>query len=570
MRLADAPGDELRVLRSEVDDQDGTGGIRAHGHMLPARADLPSAAPGTGAAGGTRQGLGAAGKTPQGPGVAGRTRHAGGDAAPPSSAVGDNAPMGRSEWNGRARGRARRRTSLPDLVLRGRDRRAPDGRRLTKPERRSLPVLSAIDDAVVTAMGAVGEQALCTDVEWLLLQFHNPLELAQRKSPKLPARDLLQRAVDFLERRHDLLTAPDGAARVAGTDAAKVTGSASTPARRRAALADAVDVWYDAMSARRHDPRWRDVEGTPVTMATFRGWQDRLAAMDLEVIPTLRLPAEFDRALRMVQEWDELLHRRGHTGERFSLREEVVRLHNWPGDQWNSGDDYASAQKRFHRRLSKARRLSTDPVRDRIMVRALYLREGLLLNPVEDLEWFLAVLQFRWMVPEMLDVRPDLVSWRLLDWIARIGRGNPTRAYDDPPSWIDAADPRGVPRDLLTGVGGPGVMIDLDEDVVTALPPGCRVRRVVMGARGPLGPDWTVYWVESEWGDSRPILDLVESAKLHPAVVFVSDGEPDDLAEVVRPFLDLAFEIPTNPLTAHSHGPGVIPRIPEHPDAGLS
>lgn len=441
-----------------------------------------------------------------------------------------------------------RRSALAELALRGKDRRAPDGRKLSRAEREGIPVMASINQEVTGAARAVAEAAHCPDVGWLVGQFLNPVDLARRKSPKLPDRELLHRAVAFLESRHE--------------------GTRRQTPRRRLALA--LDTWYDAMLGRRRHRDWRRIEGVPVSLAQYRDWRDRLAAMDLTVIPDLDIPAEFERALTMVEEWEELLERRGHTGEKFSLREEVVRLHNWPGDQWDSGDDYASAQKRFHRRLRAARRAAVDPVRDRIMHRALYLREGLLLNPVEDLEWFLAVCQFRWEVPEALDVRPELASWRLLDRVGRLGRSYRTRAYDDPPPWIDAEDPRGVPPELLTAVGGPGVMIDLDEDVVTALPPGCRVRRLVVSARGPLGPDWSVYWVESEWDDARPILDLVESAKLHPSVVFVSDGEPSDLADLVRPFLDVAFEIPTNPLTAHSHIPGVVPRIPEHPDAGLS
>lgn len=454
-----------------------------------------------------------------------------------------NVPMGAKQ-----RRRATRRAALAELALHGKDRRTPEGRKLTKGERASLPLMDTINLEVRRQAAQVAQVAHSTDVEWLIEQFLNPLDLARRKSPKLPERELVHRAVAFLESRHD--------------------GERRSLPRRK--LADALDAWYDAMRQRRHHPAWRDVQGEPVTLAQFRDWGDRLAAMDLGVIPTLHIPVEFHRALDMVEDWEELLERRGHNGERFSLREEVVRLHNWPGDQWDSGDDYASAQKRFHRRLRAARAGRADPLRDRIMHRALFLREGLLLNPVEDLEWFLAVCQFRWEVPEALDVRPELATWRLLDRMGHLGSTYRTRAYDDPPSWVEARDPRGVPPELLTAVGGPGVMIDLDEDVVTALPPGCRVRRLVMSARGPLGPDWTVYWVESEWDDARPILDLVESAKLHPSVVFVSDEEPSDLAELVRPFLSEAFEIPTNPLTAHSHIPGVIPRIPDHPDAGLS
>lgn len=446
-------------------------------------------------------------------------------------------------------GRPAHRRRLSDLALRGRDRRAPDGRKLRHEELASLDLMSAINEELLAATADVERLCRRPDTVWLLHQFLNPLELARRKAPKLPARGILHRAVAFLEGIHD----EDGTAHPNEPDA----------------LRDAIDAWCAAMQRRRTHPAWSQVSGTPATMLAFQDWQHSCEAMPLEVIPHLAVPAEFERTLVLVGEWDDLLQRRGHTGERFSLREEVVRLHNWPGDQWDSGDDYASAQKRFHRRLDRARALREDPVRDRIMHRALYLREGLLLNPVEDLDWFLAVCHFRWESPDTLDVRPDLASWRLLDAIGRLGHGPGRFSADDVPAWIDAPDPRDVPSELLSAVGGPGVMIDLDEDVVTALPPGCRVRRLVMSTRGPLGPDWSVYWVDSEWDDSRPILDLVESAKLHPSVVFVSDEEPSDLADLVRPFLDVAFEIPTNPLTAYSHSPGTAPQIPEHQDAGL-
>ncbi|MCI1641514.1 MAG: hypothetical protein LKI58_00155 [Actinomyces sp.] len=473
----------------------------------------------------------------------------------------------------------RSRSSLAEIALRGQERRAPDGRKLTKAERASVLAVARINAPAGLAAADVARAARSPDVGWMIQQFHNPLLMARRRTPILPERGLLDRAVVFLEnafeaerrdRRADASRAqplPPPRSR-----AARAPGTARTAPRRR--LARAIDAWYRAMEERRGDPAWREVEGTPVSLGQFRAWQEALAAgPDLAVVPGLEVPAEFVRALEMVQQWDEILEQRGHVGERFSLREEVVRLHNWPGDQWDSGDDYAAAQRRFHRRLGKARRLARDPVRDRIMMRALYLREGLLLNPVDDLEWFLAVLKFRQAYPESLEVRPELMSWRVLDRISRVGRAAPVWHADvgeDGVGRIDAADPRGVAPDALTAVGGPGVMIDLDEDVVTALPPGCRVRRLVVSARGPLGPDWIVYWVESEWGDSRPILDLVESEKLHPRVVFVSDGQPEELAGLIRPFLSDAFEIPTNPLTAHSHNPGVVPRIPDHPDAGLS
>ncbi len=455
--------------------------------------------------------------------------------------------------------RAAARSALAEIALRGQDRRAPDGRKLTKAERASILTVAELNAPFLAAADRAAREARVPDTAWMIRQFLNPVPLSRRRGGLLPERDLLDRAVVFLE--------------AAAEPARRTRDLPRTAPRPR--MAAALDEWERAARSRPADPRWKRVEGTAVSLQQFRAWQDRVSAAgeDLAVIPGLVVPTEFVRALEMVQQWDEILARRGHAGERFSLREEVVRLHNWPGDQWDSGDDYASAQRRFHRRLRKARKLARDPVRDRIMMRALYLREGLLLNPVDDLAWFLAVLQFRQAFPGSLEVRPDLMSWRVLDWISRVGRAESSRRVErdeDDFGRLDAVDPRDVDRDLLTAVGGPGVMIDLDEDVVTALPPGCRVRRLVVSARGPLGPDWIVYWVESEWGDSRPILDLVESEKLHPRVVFVSDGEPSDLGDLLRPFLPDAFEIPTNPLTAHSHSPGVVPRIPEHPDAGLS
>lgn len=448
-----------------------------------------------------------------------------------------------------------------DLPLHGAHKRAPDGRKLTREERDGLALVDEINAEVHSRAEAAAGQARSRDIEWLLGQFLDPVSLASRKTPKLPETGLLMRAIARIEDAHAGRPPSDPRAR-------------EMPRRK---LAQAVEEWIEAVAARRRDPRWKHVQGAPVTLSQFHAWQEHMASIPLTVIPNLDVVPEFERALDMVEEWDELLFRRGHVGERFSLREEVVRLHNWPGDQWQDGDDYASAQNRFHRRLRKARKLAEDPVRDRVMERALYLREGLLLEPVDALEWFLAVCRFRWAAPQVLDVRPELGTWRLVEWVARMGRPAPVGMGEDVPEYVTrAGDPREVPLGLLTAVSGPQIMIDLDEDVVTALPPGCKVRRLVLSARGPLGPDWTVYWVESEWGDARPILDLVESAKLHPTVVFVSDGEPGDLAALVRPFLPRAFKIPTHALSAHSHHPGVRPRewmfggVPgPRPDAAL-
>ena len=453
----------------------------------------------------------------------------------------------------------RKRPALPvfvvELGMHGAKKRYPDGRKLTREERACLPLIASINEGVRAASELVATTAKSPDAAWLIKQFLNPVPLAGRKKVKLPTRPLLLKAIAHLEAIYE---------------AGDLTLSATrTPSEPKKHLLRAIDSWFAAFDERAEKKQWKNVEGTPVTLEGLRRWQADLATMDLTVIPYLTLPPEFERALTMVEAWDDVLDRRGHIGERFSLREEVLRLHNWPGDQWRNGDDYASAQKRFHRRLKKARALAEDPIRDAIMQRALYLREGLLLGPVDPLDWFLAVCQFRWAVPEMLDMRPELMTWKLVDWLARLA--TPIEHVEaKTPKWArSAASPVDVPEGMLEVVSGPDLMIDLDEDVVTALPPGCRVRRLIASARTALGPDWTVYWVDSEWENSRPILNLVESAKLHPQVVFISDEQPAELAEKIRPFLDRAYEIPTNPLTAHSHIPGVMPIFPEHPDAGL-
>ncbi|QPK81633.1 hypothetical protein G7Y41_01970 [Schaalia sp. ZJ405] len=445
---------------------------------------------------------------------------------------------------------------LSDLGMHGAKKRSPFGQKLSAQERASLPILDGINEGVTRATEKVARCAHCADVAWIVGQFLHPMTLAARKKVPLPDEDLLLRVCARIEDLAD------------GVDIHHPRGGAREFPRKK--LTAALKEWRNAFAVRAKDPRWKSIEGTPVTLAGLRSWQKRMSSMDLTVIPSLEIPAEFALTLQYVEEWDEVLAQLGHTGECFSLREEVARLNNWPGDQWINGDDYASAQRRFHRRLKRARAISQDPKRDRIMERALYLREGLLLGPVDPLAWFLAVCRFRWETPEIFDPRPEIMSWRFVDWVVRIMGAHRATTISDVPAWIQQArDPRDVPAEFLTAVSGPNVMIDLDEDVVTALPPGCRVRRMVVSAVGPLGPDWILYWVESEWDDSRPILDLVESAKLHPQVIFVSDEEPQDLAEIIRPFLDIAYEIPTNPLTAHSHIPGVLPIFPEHPDAGL-
>lgn len=425
-----------------------------------------------------------------------------------------------------------------ERALGGAHLRAPDGRRLTKKERACLDLVDAINAPVIAAAEAAGKVASSRDVMWLLNQFCEPLAAASRKGVKLPDVDLLMRTVARIE---DLRAGVDISSRAARS-------------RPHAKLRRALENWVDAVYARRKDPRWAHVEGTPVTLARARQWRIASATTPLDVIDSLDVSPEFLRALSMVVEWDEFLSQRGRQcGEPFSLRREVLRLNNWPGDQWKDGDDFAAAQERFHRRLRKARAASSDPLRDRVMERALFLREGLLLGPVDDVDWFLAVCNFRRTVPEALDVRVKVGAWRLFEMFSPRRVPIPTGADTEVPEWVCLADdPREVPSQFLTAVSGPPLMIDLDEDVVAALPPGCSVRRLFLSGRGALGPDWAVYWVESEWKDSRPFLDLVESAKLHPRVLFVSNAHPSDLAHVVAPFLDCAFTIPTHELSAHS------------------
>ncbi|MDU7382518.1 MAG: hypothetical protein E7L06_00110 [Schaalia turicensis] len=439
----------------------------------------------------------------------------------------------------------------------GSHKRFPDGRKLSNAERQALPLIAELNAPLQVARDQIASIAHSRDVPWLIDQFLSPVALASKKRVKLPNWDLLLKAVAHIEGAFDAQN--------------PTIAPAHTPDVPRKKLLAGLVNWAEATRTRASDPRWGDIDGQPVTHAQFVAWRASTARQELTVIPHLEVPAPFAHALEIVQAWDTVLADRGYVGEQFSLREEVVRLHNWPGDQWVDGDDYASAQKRFHRRLKKARKLADDPVRDAVMQRALYLREGLLLDGVDPLQWFLAVCKFRWSAPDMLDVRPEIFTWKLAEQLAHLA-GAP--GHDDQSASIDLStltvnDPRELGRGSLRAVSGPRIMIDLDEDVVTALPPGCRVRRFIVSGQSALGPDWTVYWVDSERGDARVILDLVESEKLHPNVIFVSDGQPDDLANLLRPFLEVAFEIPTNPLTAHSHIPGVMPLFPEHPDAGL-
>ncbi|PID98130.1 MAG: hypothetical protein CSA82_01050 [Actinobacteria bacterium] len=421
-----------------------------------------------------------------------------------------------------------------------------DGSLLTEKNLADLAVLDEINTQLFEATHEVADLAHCADVGWILGQFLDPRKMTRRKGPRLPDHDLLERTILRVENYADWR-------------------SRSTPRKKMAA---ALQHWVSTLDARRQHPAWEGIDPRP-SLDTFNRWQRGLATMELEVIPHLSLPPSFERALFLVQQWDALLDERGYKGELFSLREELVRLNNWPGDQWDSGDDYASAQKRFHRRLKKARKLAQDPVRDRVMQRALYLREGLLLDPVDDVEWFLAVCRFRWERPEVLDPNALLPSEHLVDW------GPPRTADADAISAKDTCEdshlssPLDVDCDCLTVVSGPDVMIDMDEDVVSALPPGCQVQRLIVSVDGPLGPDWTIYWVESEWEDSGPIMDLVESEKLHPTVLFVSDRHPEALANLVEPWLERAFVIPTHPLSAHSHTPPSRSTFPERMDAAL-
>lgn len=127
----------------------------------------------------------------------------------------------------------------------------------------------------------------------------------------------------------------------------------------------------------------------------------------------------------------------------------------------------------------------------------------------------------------------------------------------------------GIPEGTPRVVPGPDLTVDLDEDVVTALPLGCRVQCLIAGVHTTLGPGWTVHWVDSEWENLWPILNLVKPTRLHPQIVFVSGKQPTEPAEETRPFLDRACEILTNPPTVYSRTPGVMPIFLEHPDTGL-
>ena len=449
----------------------------------------------------------------------------------------------------------RRRYTLPALPVRHPERRAPSGRKLTPQERASLRTVTEIYQHAERAAGSLSRKAKSDDVRWFVAQFMNPAAMALGKEHKLPSWDLLHRAVLYLENA--------------------ATGESRTELRPK--LAAALDDWIDAMVKARRSKRWKDVAGHPATLEQFRNWRDRLDLLEPVAIPELETPPEFESALARVREWDQLMWEVGHGAGGFSLREEIVRLHNWPGDQWDSGDDFARAQRRFKKRLKAARKAhGPDPVRDRVLRRSLYLREGLLLNPVDDLSWLLAVLKLRWAMPDVLDPRPENRWWRFVDRVQGLVREPVRDSWGRKPFWMDASSPLEVPPDKLEAVSGPGVMIDVDEDVVAALPPGCRVWRLVMSARGPLGPDWIIYWIESELGDAHTFPDLVETAKLHPAVVLVADARPSELAALVKPFLGGAFEIPTHSLAAYNHIAGASVRVAEltgafsRPDAGLS
>ena len=386
--------------------------------------------------------------------------------------------------------------------------------------------IAAINSPFLDAARRVCDVAQYPDTAWIIHLLCSPKDLAKRHAPQLPDFEVASQAIARIES-----TAADGSAPRADL-------------RLDEPLRDGLATMWLAHEARQHDPRWRGMRETKlVTAAEVRTWYNDLTAgvRDLRILPHLPIPVAFAQAAASVATWDEWLRARGEIGESFSLLEELVRLRNWPGDQWNSGDDFASAQQRFHRRLAKARRRGRDEVCDRILNRALYLREGLLTDPINPVEWFLAAAAHTARHVEVClpwSRAHDRLAPPPLDSDAR---NHPVAIASSP---VDV-DPR-----ALRWVSGPDQMIDVDEDAVAALPPGCRVYRLVVSHAHPMGPDWMVYWVESDSGDATPYLDLVETAKLHPPVLFISDGQPRDLAACVEPYLDRAFTIPTHPLAA--------------------
>lgn len=413
------------------------------------------------------------------------------------------------------------------------------GRRKLSPlPAKQMKIIEAINADYVEAASEAARNAHAPDTAWLILQWCSPRDLGRKRGPKLPQLELVLQAINVIENRY--------------------TNKTRTIPRRK--IREPLQRMWVAHERRSTDKRWNDIPNTKnFTMPEFARWHDHIvtAAPNLTVIPHLPIPKAFKQAADLVELWDDFLRARGHTGERFSLQEELARLHNWPGDQWNTGDDFASSQSRYHRRLAKARKRRSDPLRDQVMKRALYLREGLLTDPIDPLAWFLAAATYLSVNPHALlpsNKQDYNILGEALDQIESFAKRR--RGYSFPTPSVESVEnpgtPLDYPADRLRYVSGPNQMIDLDEDVVAALPPGCQVKRLIVSNDHPMGPDWMVYWVESEEGGAKPIINLVETAKLRPPILFVSDGHPCDLAELVRPELHHAFTIPTHPLTAYA------------------
>ncbi|MDO5721492.1 MAG: hypothetical protein Q4P06_02985 [Actinomycetaceae bacterium] len=410
--------------------------------------------------------------------------------------------------------------------------------------RRKLSALSDFARDTITDLNApylaaaqrAASAAHAPDTAWLIRLWCSPRDLGRRRGPRLPEKDIVLAAINRIENIY--------------------TSKTRTLPRRR--IREAVEQMWLAHARRADDPRWEELESSRLfEAAQLEQWYHQVEeeASKLTVLPRFTDDEVFGAAVEMVRSWDSFLATRGHVGERFSLLEELTRLNDWPGDQWNTGDDFADAQARYHRRLAKARKRGADPHRDAIMLRGLFLREGLLTDPIDPLAWFLAAAAHLAAHPQVLLpwTRKDynllgeaLDQWQEFRRHPRWGRRLPR-----PQQRYSAALPTVLDPRQLRAVSGPNQMIDVDEDVVAALPPGCSVRRLVLSDIDPLGSDWMVYWVRTPQGEGRPIMDLVESAKLRPQILWVCDGQPAKLAALVEPLLPRAFEIPTHPLAAY-------------------
>lgn len=422
--------------------------------------------------------------------------------------------------------------SLSEMFIRKWGRRKLEP--LTKSESKTI---AAINADYLAAAKEAASAAHAPDTAWLISLWMSPRGLGKKKGPALPELSPVLKAINEIENQY--------------------TDRHRTIVRRK--IREPLTRMWAAHEARKTDPRWKTLNGNSrwYTTEALQEWYDGVeaGAASLEILPNRPYPRAFQQALAWVEDWDAFLKHRGHTGERFSLQEEITRLHNWPGDQWNTGDDYASAQKRYHRRLQKAQSRSEDPLRDQVLRRALYLREGLITEPIDPLEWFLASASYTAKNPQvMLPWTPKdyNVLGDLVDSFTTMAERAKTKSFEAKRSDLKMSL-TSVDERELSWVSGPLQMIDLDEDVVAALPPGCQVKRLIVSRKHPIGPDWMVYWVESEDGGAKPILDLVETAKLRPQILFVSDGVPASLASLVSEHLDKAFTIPTHPLTLRAH-----------------